>query len=245
MANGGRGQDGVAGGGLDRPDREFLAPAARAGVGVGKDGRVDDGEGLAEPDGAGVQVQVGPFQSAQLAVAGAGRRGEHDPGPKPGTGGVAGGVQQQPDLLGRQRHHLGWWHRRWGGVAGGVAGDQPPGDRLGQGAVQAAVYGQDVLGGQSTWFAVPAPADGEPVVDGLHLKWRQLLERPGADVWSDVVAEQCGVAGDGAGAQAGADVGQPAVEVLVDGELGGVEREPVAAAGQRVGQGAWGAETRL
>jgi hypothetical protein len=57
---------------------------------------------------------------------------------------------------------------------------------------------------------------------------------------SDVVAEQCGIPGHGAGAQAAADMRQPAVQVLVDGELGGVEREPVAAAGQRVGQGGLG-----
>jgi hypothetical protein len=49
-------EDGAAGGGLDRPDHQLLAPAARARVGVGKDGRVDDGERLAEPDRAGVQV---------------------------------------------------------------------------------------------------------------------------------------------------------------------------------------------
>ena len=52
--------------------------------GVGEDGGVDDGERLAEPDGAGVQVQVGPFQAAEFAVAGAGRRCEHGPGAKPG-----------------------------------------------------------------------------------------------------------------------------------------------------------------
>jgi hypothetical protein len=51
-----------------------------------------------------------------------------------------------------------------------------------------------------------------------------------------VVAQQRGVAGDGAGSEAGADMGQPAVQVLVDGELGRVEGEPVAAAGERVGQ---------
>ena len=156
------------------------------------------------------------------------------------AGGAVGGVQQQRDLLGRQRHHLGAGHRRWGGVGGDVAGDQPPGDRLGQGAVQAAVHGQDVLGGQPARLAVPAPADGQPVVDGLDLQRGELLEGPGADMGSDVVAQQRGVAGDGAGAQAGADVGQPAVQVLVDGELGRVEREPVAAAGERVGQGGLG-----
>jgi hypothetical protein len=59
---------------------------------------------------------------------------------------MVGGVQQQRDLLGPQRHDTGWGHRRWGGVGGDVAGDQPPGDRLGQGAVEAAVHGQDVLG---------------------------------------------------------------------------------------------------
>ena len=36
-------------------------------------------------------------------------------------------------------------------------------------AVQAAVHGQDVLGGEPPWFAVSASADGQPVVDGLDL----------------------------------------------------------------------------
>jgi hypothetical protein len=55
------------------------------------------------------------------------------------------------------------------------------------------VHGQDVLGGQSTRLAVPTPTDGQPVVDGLHLQRRQLLERPSANMGSDVVAEQRGV----------------------------------------------------
>jgi hypothetical protein len=91
---------------------------------------------------------------------------------------------------------------------------------------------------------VLAAADGEPVVDSLDLQRRQLLEWPGADFGSDVVAQQRGVAGDGAGAQAGADMRQPTVQVLVDGELGRVEREPMGAAGQRVGQGVWVPESR-
>ena len=246
-----QGEDGVAGRGLERPDRQLLAaatqPSAAVAIGVvGEDGGVDDGEGLAEPDGAGVQVQVGPFQAAQLAVAGAGRRGQHRPGAKPGAGGVVGGVQQHRDLLGCQRHHLGAGDRRWGGVGGGVVGEQPPGDRLGQGAVQAAVHGQDVLGGEPARLAVPAAADGQPVVDGLDLQRGELLERPGADGGSDVVAQQRGVAGHGAGAQAGADVGQPAVQVLVDGELGRVEERSRGCGGParrpgrpRLGRG-WG-----
>jgi hypothetical protein len=106
--------------------------------------------------------------------------------------------------------------------------------------VQAAVHGQDVLGGQPARLAVPASADGEAVIDGLDLQRRQLLEGPGAQVGSHVVAQQCGVAGDGAGAQAGADMRQPAVQVLVDRQLGGIQRDAVAAAGQRVGQGGLG-----
>jgi len=101
--------------------------------------------------------------------------------------------------------------------------------------VQAAVHGQDVLGGQAARLAVPAAADGQPIVDGLHFQRRELLEGPGADMGSDMIPEQRGVAGHGPGAEAAADVGQPAVQVLVDGELGGVEREPVAAADQGVG----------
>src|SRR5215207_6200182 len=68
----------------------------------------------------------------------------------------------------------------------------------------------------------------------------ELLEGPGADGGSDVVAQQRGVAGHGAGASVGADVGQPAVQVLVDGEFGGVKEEAVAAAGQCVGRGGLG-----
>jgi hypothetical protein len=125
-------------------------------------------------------------------------------------------------------------------MGGGVVSEQPPGNRLGQGAVQAGVHGQDVLRGQPARLAVPAAADGQPVVDGLDLQRGELLERPGADGGSDMVAQQRGVAGHGAGAPVGADVGQPAVQVLVDDEFGRVKEEAVAAAGQRVGQGGLG-----
>jgi hypothetical protein len=54
-----QGEDGVAGSGLDRSDGQLLAPAtdpsAIVAIGVvGEDGGVDDGQGLAELDGAGV-----------------------------------------------------------------------------------------------------------------------------------------------------------------------------------------------
>jgi hypothetical protein len=58
-----QGKDGAAGRGFQRPNGEFPAPAAvttsadaLASDSLGEDGGVDDGEGLAEPDGAGVQV---------------------------------------------------------------------------------------------------------------------------------------------------------------------------------------------
>jgi hypothetical protein len=73
------------------------------------------------------------------------------------------------------------------------------------------------------------------VVDGLDLQRHQLLQGPGAKMGPDVVAQQRGVAGHGAGAQAGADVGEPAVQVLVDGELGRVGVSPWGAAGEGVG----------
>jgi hypothetical protein len=120
--------------------------------------------------------------------------------------GVVGGVQQQRDLLGRQRHHLAVRSWRWGGAGGDVMGEQPPGDGLGQGAVQAAVHGQDVLRGQAARLAVLAAGDREPVVDSLDLQRGELLEGSGADMGSDVVAQQRGVAGHGAGAEAGADM---------------------------------------
>ena len=72
--------------------------------------------------------------------------------------------------------------------------------------MQAAVHGQDVLGGQPTRLAVPAPGDRQPVVDRLDLQRGELLKGPGANMGSGVVAQQRGVAGDGAGAQADADM---------------------------------------
>lgn len=106
--------------------------------------------------------------------------------------------------------------------------------------MQAAVHGQDVLRGQPARLAVSAATDGQPVVDGLDLQRGELLERPGANMGADVVAEQRGVAGHGPDAPGGADMGQPAVQVLVDGDLGWVQHKAVAAAGQRVGQGSLG-----
>jgi hypothetical protein len=54
-----QGEEGVAGRGLERPDRQLLAdathPSAAVAIGVvGEDGGVDDGERLPELDGAGV-----------------------------------------------------------------------------------------------------------------------------------------------------------------------------------------------
>jgi hypothetical protein len=50
-----QGEDRVAGGGLERPNSQLLAPTVIAGGGgVGEDRGVDDGERLAEPDRAGV-----------------------------------------------------------------------------------------------------------------------------------------------------------------------------------------------
>jgi hypothetical protein len=99
-----QGEDGVAGRGLERPDGKFLAPAthARATVAIGvfcEDCGVDDDERLAELDGAGVEVQVGPFQAAQLAVAGPGRRWEDRPSSKPRARGMAGGIGWRQGIL--------------------------------------------------------------------------------------------------------------------------------------------------
>jgi hypothetical protein len=76
-----------------------------------------------------VKVQVGPFQPAQLAVAGAGGCGQHGPGRKPWLEIPSGVVKEQVDLVGEQRGGVfvgDWW---WGGVLGDVVGEEPPGDR--------------------------------------------------------------------------------------------------------------------
>jgi hypothetical protein len=114
-------------------------------------------------------------------------------------------------------------------VPGGVVGEEPPGEGLFQRAVQAAVYRQDVLGVQPARLAVFAAADAELVVDALHLERLQSGEELGADVGADVVGQQGAVAGDRAGPAGGLDVDQPAVQVLVDGELVRLQREAAAA----------------
>jgi sarcosine oxidase gamma subunit len=96
--------------------------------------------------------------------------------------------------------------------------------------VQAAVDGQDVLGVQPARLAVLPPAHGELVVDALHLQRLQPGQELVADEGAHVVGQQAAVAGDRAGAADGADVGQPAVQVLVDGEPVRLQAETVAAA---------------
>jgi hypothetical protein len=66
---------------------------------------------LAEADRALVEVKVGPFQAAQLAVAGA-RGGQHGPGPKPrlGIGGGGGMVFARA-----ARFELAFWEMCWQG----------------------------------------------------------------------------------------------------------------------------------
>src|SRR4029453_17640216 len=105
---------------------------------------------------------------------------------------------------------------------------------------QAAVHGQDVLGGEPARLAISSSADRQLVVDALNLEWVQGLEELGAEVGAHVVVEQGAVAGDGSGPKGGLDVGQPAVQVLVDGEFGRVEGEAVAAAGLGAGPGRLG-----
>jgi hypothetical protein len=56
-----------------------------------------------------------------------------------------------------------------------------------EGAVQAPVHGQDVLGGEPARLVVLASADGEPVVEGLDLQRLKLRQGPGADVGSHVM----------------------------------------------------------
>jgi hypothetical protein len=99
---GGQAQHGLAGGRLEGADHQQPAtPASWAGLAGGKL-LVDAGQRLAEPDGAHLQVEVTPFQAAQLPGAGAGGRRQDGEGPKPRPLVTLGGSQQVADLLGRQ-----------------------------------------------------------------------------------------------------------------------------------------------
>jgi hypothetical protein len=95
--------------------------------------------------------------------------------------------------------------------------------------VQAAVHGQDVLGGEPARSAVFAPADGEPVVGGLDLQRCELREEPCAEVGTHMMGQQRSVPRDGSRPKRRLGVGEPAVEVLVDGEPDRVQRDAAAA----------------
>jgi hypothetical protein len=83
---------------------------------------VDAGQGLAEPDGASVQVEVVPFQAAQFAIAGTGCRGQDHESAQPWLRVVVGGGQQHADLLrGEGRPRVGG-DGGWFGVGGGLTG---------------------------------------------------------------------------------------------------------------------------
>src|SRR6266545_3128448 len=80
---GGQAQDGLAGGGLEGADDQQLAAGAVGTRPAGGKLLVDAGQTLAEPEGAGLKVEVVPFQAAQLAGAGAGRRRQDGEGAQP------------------------------------------------------------------------------------------------------------------------------------------------------------------
>jgi hypothetical protein len=106
---GGQAQHGMAGGRLQGADHQQLAPpAALAGL-AGGQLLVDAGQRLAEPDGPRVQVQVTPFQAAQLPGAGAGGRRQDGEGPSQGRSrwaaasrwATCSGVSELTEWLGR------------------------------------------------------------------------------------------------------------------------------------------------
>jgi hypothetical protein len=143
-----QGEDGVAGRGLERPDGQLSAPAVDVAItvaGVGEDGGVDDGAGLVEPDGAGIQVQVGPFQAAELAVAGPVAAARTVQVPSQGLVVRAAASSSVATCSGASATA---WVRGTGGggVAGGVVGEQSPGDGLGQGAGGVAAQGLEAAG---------------------------------------------------------------------------------------------------
>jgi hypothetical protein len=113
-------QRGLAGGGLERANDQQLATAT---VGTRPAGRrllVDAGQRLAEPHGAVVQIQVVPFQAAQLAGAGAGRRRQDHKGAQPRPQVTLGGGEQDADLLGGEGRRRVGGDGGWFGVGGWV-----------------------------------------------------------------------------------------------------------------------------
>jgi hypothetical protein len=153
-------EDGVAGRGLDRPDGQFLAPAAGVATAVANDAGRTVGSTMVSawrnrtvPASRSRSVHSRPHSSPlrarsppqapsrrQAMVRGCGRQRPTAPRPAPAPAQPLRGVGVA-----------------WSDVLGDIAGDQPPGDRLLERAVQAAMHGQNVLGASPPGFPSRRP----------------------------------------------------------------------------------------
>src|SRR4029434_7168706 len=97
------------------------------------------GERRAKRQRAGIQVEVVPFQAAQLAGTGAGCRRQDGEGPEPRPPVVVGGGQQHADLLGGERRWREGGNGGRFGVGGWVGRQVVPFHRIAQRLVQAQV----------------------------------------------------------------------------------------------------------
>jgi hypothetical protein len=103
-----------------------------------------------------------PFQAAQLAGAGAGRRRQDHKGAQPRPPVTLGGGEQDADLLGGEGRRRVGGDGGWFGVGGWVTGWSCHFHRVAERLVQAQVQPPDGAGTQPACRAILAAVMGQP-----------------------------------------------------------------------------------
>jgi hypothetical protein len=157
-----------------------------------------------------------PFQGAQLAGAGAGRRRQDGEGAQPRPPFLLGRGEQDADLLGGERRWCVGGDGRWLGVGGGVGRQAVPFHGVAEGLVQAQVQLADGAGTKPALLAVLAAVLGQLVVQALQGGKRAQGES--AEVGAQVVLLQLAVAADGSQPDTLVclEVGEPVVQQVVE-----------------------------
>ena len=145
---------------------------------------------LAGAHGASLKIQVLPFQAAQFAGAGAGRRRQDGERAKPGPRVEVDGGEQHADLLrgerrGRVRGDGGWF-----GVGGWVDFKVVPFHGVAECLVKAQVDLADGARTKPACLAVLAAVLGQVVVQLLELEGSERADGVLAEAGADVVGEQ-------------------------------------------------------
>jgi hypothetical protein len=185
---------------------------------------VEPDQRVADEDAPGRPVDVAPAQPEQLALPHPGRDRQGEEGFERMAARLG---QEAPGLVGAERPHLRPAPPRQGGAGRRVALDEPPGDRLVEGAVEDGVGVAQRRRRAGAHHRAPAagvadrdlPRRRQPGVRAGDVLRRQRRQRDRAEPGHELAVDDAAVALEAGGPELGRrDIGQPALEEITDGE---------------------------